>query len=94
LAKIIDIKAEGDAKRFTLEVPTELENYIARKGSIALNGTSLTINAVNDNTFDVLIIRHTLQVTTWGFAALNDNVNLEVDQLARYAARWYEKLQK
>lgn len=94
LAKIIDIKAEGDAKRFTLEVPTELENYIARKGSVALNGTSLTINAVNDNTFDVLIIRHTLQVTTWGFAALNDNVNLEVDQLARYAARWYEKLQK
>ncbi|WP_297322172.1 riboflavin synthase [uncultured Bartonella sp.] len=87
LAEIVAVDDEGEAKRFTLKVPEELAPFIARKGSVALNGTSLTVNSVNNNIFDVLIIRHTLHVTTWGEAAKGDRVNIEIDQLARYAAR-------
>lgn len=90
LAEIVAIADEGDAKRFQLKVTDELAPFIARKGSVALNGTSLTVNSVNNNIFDVLIIRHTLQVTTWGEAAKGDLVNIEIDQLARYAARLSE----
>ncbi|GAA5105025.1 riboflavin synthase [Bartonella jaculi] len=87
LAEIIDKKNEGDAVRFFLQVPTRLMPFIANKGSIALNGTSLTVNCVEDRIFDVLIIRHTLEMTTWGQAKIGDQVNLEIDQLARYAAK-------
>ncbi|EJF86524.1 riboflavin synthase [Candidatus Bartonella washoeensis] len=87
LAEIIDQKNEGDAVRFFLQVPTRLTPFIVNKGSIALNGTSLTVNCVEDRIFDVLIIRHTLQMTTWGQVKIGDQVNLEIDQLARYAAR-------
>ncbi len=62
--------------------------FIANKGSLALNGTSLTVNSVEGQIFDVLIIRHTLEVTTWGQAKIGDLVNLEIDQLARYAAKF------
>lgn len=89
-AKIIAIKDEGEARRFTLRAPEALSRFIAPKGSVALNGTSLTVNAVNDNDFDVLLIRHSLSVTTWGDRAVGDLVNLEVDQMARYAARLAE----
>ncbi|WP_455475469.1 riboflavin synthase [Bartonella sp. B17] len=88
LAKIVNKSEEGDAVRFCIETPTRLLPFITNKGSIALNGTSLTINRVEDNIFDVLIIRHTLEVTTWGQAKIGDQVNLEVDQLARYAAKF------
>ena len=89
-AEIIAIKDEGEARRFTLRAPKALARFIAPKGSVALDGTSLTVNAVNDAEFDVLLIRHSLSVTTWGDRAVGDHVNLEVDQMARYAARLAE----
>lgn len=89
-AEIISVTEEGDARRFQLKVPQELAPFIARKGSVALNGTSLTVNSVKDNLFDVLIIHHTLEVTTWGKIAKGEKVNIEIDQLARYAARLSE----
>ncbi|WP_455474770.1 riboflavin synthase [Bartonella sp. B30(2025)] len=87
LAEIVNKVEEGDAVRFCIKAPVRLLPFITNKGSIALNGTSLTINSVKDNIFDVLIIRHTLEVTTWGQAQVGDQVNLEVDQLARYVAK-------
>jgi len=87
LAEIIAIKDEGEARRFTLRAPEALARFIAPKGSVALDGTSLTVNAVEGADFDVLLIRHSLGVTTWGERAVGDHVNLEVDQMARYAAR-------
>ncbi len=89
-AEIIDIKDEGEARRFTLRAPKPLSRFIAPKGSVALDGTSLTVNAVNGADFDVLLIRHSLSVTTWGDRVVGDHVNLEVDQMARYAARLAE----
>lgn len=86
-AKVIDVKAEGDATRFTLEAPQILAKFIAPKGSVALDGTSLTVNGVDGNRFDVLLIAHTLEVTTWGQVKQGDELNIEVDQMARYAAR-------
>ncbi len=89
-AEIIAIRDEGEARRFTLRAPVALSRFIAPKGSVALDGTSLTVNAVADTDFDVLLIRHSLSVTTWGERAVGDQVNLEVDQMARYAARLAE----
>lgn len=89
-AEIIAIGDEGEARRFTLRAPEPLSRFIAPKGSVALDGTSLTVNAVNDTDFDVLLIRHSLMVTTWGEREVGDRVNLEVDQMARYAARLAE----
>jgi len=86
-AEIIAIKDEGEAHRFTLRAPEALSRFIAPKGSVALDGASLTVNAVDGADFDVLLIRHSLAVTTWGERAVGDHVNLEVDQMARYAAR-------
>lgn len=87
IAKIIERKDEGGAVRFTLQAPDDLSRFIAPKGSVALDGTSLTVNGVDQNQFDVLLIHHSLGVTTWGDRKTNDLVNLEVDQMARYAAR-------
>lgn len=92
MAAIVEVKSEGDATRFTLEAPKHLAKFIAAKGSVALDGTSLTVNQVNGNRFDVLLIRHTLEVTTWGNRSEGDQLNLEVDQMARYAARLAEAL--
>ena len=86
-ATITDRRDEGDAVRFTLRAPDALARFIAPKGSVALDGTSLTVNGVDRNTFDVLIIKHTLGVTTWGERHAGDEVNIEIDQMARYAAR-------
>jgi len=79
-----------DMARFTLRAPTELARFIAAKGSVALDGVSLTVNIVEGDTFSVLIIPHTLQVTTFGALAKDDDVNLEIDTMARYAARLIE----
>ena len=87
MAEIVERKDEGDAVRFTLEAPRELAKFIAPKGSVALDGTSLTVNRVGGTRFDVLLIRHSLSVTTWGERMAGDRVNLEVDTMARYAAR-------
>jgi len=89
-ATIVARKAEGDAVRFTLEAPRELAKFIAPKGSVALDGTSLTVNKVEATRFDVLLIHHSLAVTTWGDRQAGDEVNLEVDTMARYAARLAE----
>ncbi|MCP4934605.1 MAG: riboflavin synthase [bacterium] len=80
-------KIEGSSERFTIEVPLELARYIAAKGSIALNGTSLTVNEVTDISFGICLIPHTLQVTNWNELKAGDQINLEIDVLARYVAR-------
>ncbi len=90
VAKIVDIRADGDSRRFTFEVPAELARYIAPKGSVALDGTSLTVNEVAGNRFGINLIPHTLTVTTWGRKKPGDAVNLEVDLFARYVARLME----
>ena len=74
----------------TLRAPTPLARFIAPKGSVALDGVSLTVNEVDGDTFTVLIIPHTLKVTTLGALAAGDEINLEVDLMARYAARLME----
>lgn len=86
-AEIIERREEGDAVRFTLEAPRTLARFIAPKGSVALDGTSLTVNRVEGTRFDVLLIRHSLEVTTWGQRNAGDRVNIEIDTMARYAAR-------
>ncbi|WP_406873980.1 riboflavin synthase [Aminobacter sp. P9b] len=87
MAEIVAREDEGEAVRFRLEAPRELAKFIAPKGSVALDGTSLTVNKVEGTRFDVLLIHHSLQVTTWGERKVGDRVNLEVDTMARYAAR-------
>ncbi|MEF2550072.1 riboflavin synthase [Aurantimonas sp. A2-1-M11] len=89
LAEIVSMTDEGEAVRFTLRAPKDLKRFIARKGSVCLDGTSLTVNGVDDDRFDVLLIRHSLAVTTWGERKSGDRVNLEVDQIARYAERLF-----
>ena len=90
VATIIDRREEGDMARFTFEAPGNLTRYIAEKGSVCLDGTSLTVNDVNDARFEVMIIPHTLAVTTWGERRAGDQVNLEVDLFARYLERLRE----
>lgn len=89
-AGIVGREAEGEAVRFTLEAPRALARFIAPKGSVALDGTSLTVNRVDGTRFDVLLIQHSLAVTTWGERVTGDRVNLEIDTMARYAARLAE----
>ncbi|SOC85905.1 riboflavin synthase alpha chain [Ensifer adhaerens] len=90
MAEIVAIEPEGDATRFRLRVPEEFARFVAPKGSVALDGTSLTVNAVSGCDFDILLIRHTLEVTTWGERKVGDKVNFEIDTMARYAARLAE----
>ena len=90
IAKVTSIKDEGDSTRFVFEAPGELARYIAPKGSVALNGTSLTVNEVDSNTFGVNLVPHTKKVTSWGKTQVNDPINLEIDTLARYVARLAE----
>ncbi|MCO5065739.1 MAG: riboflavin synthase [Rhizobiaceae bacterium] len=90
MAGIVSRKPEGEAVRFTLESPKELAKFIAPKGSVALDGTSLTVNKVDGRLFDVLLIHHSLSVTTWGERQAGDRVNIEIDTMARYAARLSE----
>ena len=81
----------GATARFHLQAPDELAHFIAEKGSVTLDGVSLTVNSVNDAIFSVLLIPHTLEFTIWGRRQANDWVNIEVDLMARYAARLSEK---
>jgi riboflavin synthase len=80
----------GATARFTLRAPKGTAGFIAEKGSITLDGTSLTVNSVERDQFSVLLIPHTLDVTNWGTRKLGDRINLEVDMMARYAARLAE----
>lgn len=77
----------GETARFTLRAPREIAAFIATKGSVTLDGTSLTVNHVEEDIFSVLLIPHTLQITTWGERRAGDRINIEVDLMARYAAR-------
>ena len=86
-ASIVGRTIVGDTVMFQFEAPNELAKFIAPKGSVALDGTSLTINHVSDRRFDCHLIPHTLAVTTWADRNEGDPVNLEVDLRARYAAR-------
>jgi len=87
VADIVRVVPEGESKRFTFEAPLQLARFIASKGSVALDGVSLTVNEVEGARFGVNIIPHTLAVTTFGRANPGSKVNLEVDLLARYVAR-------
>ena len=87
VAKIVSRFPDGDSVRFLLEVPSEFAPFIASKGSVALNGVSLTVNEVDGMRFDVNVIPFTLAHTSWGDRVPGDPVNLEVDLLARYVAR-------
>ena len=90
VAEVVGLQDEGDSTRVTLRAPQELAKFIAPKGSVALNGTSLTVNDVDGCDFGINFIPHTKEVTTWGDVALGDQVNLEIDTLARYVARLHE----
>ena len=81
------IDKDGECIRIKIEVQSDIVKYIAKKGSICVNGVSLTINSVENNIFDVNIVPHTFSVTTLGELKLNSNVNLEIDQVARYVER-------
>ena len=86
-ATIAERRDEGSMARFAFQAPENLARYIAEKGSVALDGTSLTVNAVAGGRFEAMIIPHTLVVTTWGERREGDRVNLEVDLFARYLER-------
>ena len=90
LATIVQIRADGESRRFLFEAPAHLAPYIAPKGSVALDGTSLTVNEVAGRRFGVNLIPHSLTNTTWGRKAVGQSVNLEVDMFARYVARLME----
>ena len=83
MAEIVSIEPEGNSRRFRFEVPLALARFIAPKGSVALDGISLTVNEVEGRTFGVNVIPHTLAVTAWGAAEPGQAVNVEVDMLAR-----------
>ncbi len=90
LARVVARDDMTDMARFTLRAPHALARFIAAKGSVALDGVSLTVNTVAGDDFSVLIIPHTLKVTTLGALKAGDDVNLEIDTMARYAARLME----
>ncbi len=90
VARIEASDAEGDSRRLSLAAPEALAGFIAAKGSVAVDGVSLTVNRVESTVFEVNIIPHTLAVTTLGEIRLGDRVNLEIDVLARYVARHNE----
>jgi riboflavin synthase len=90
MAKLIKVVRDGESWRLTFEAPAPLHRFIAPKGSVALDGISLTVNEVEGQTFGVNIIPHTWAHTTLSQTEVGGHVNLEVDRLARYAARWFE----
>jgi riboflavin synthase len=90
VARILDVRADGESRRMLFEVPSAYARFIASKGSVALDGTSLTVNEVAGNRFGVNLIPLTLTQTTWGRKKPGDAVNLEIDLFARYVARLME----
>ncbi len=90
VAEVVAMKDEGDSTRVTFCAPDDLARFIAPKGSVALNGTSLTVNEVDGAEFGVNFIPHTKVATTWGDVAVGDRINLEIDTMARYVARLRE----
>ena len=90
LGRVVAIEPEGGSHRVHIEAPAPLHRFIASKGSMTVDGVSLTVNAVEGQRFEVNIIPHTWQATTLGSLNPGDAVNLEIDMLARYLARWQE----
>ena len=90
LGRVAAIEPEGGSHRVHIEAPAPLHRFIAPKGSITMDGVSLTVNGVEGQRFDVNLIPHTWNATTLGGLAVGDAVNLEIDMLARYLARWQE----
>ena len=90
VAEVVAVVPEGDSLRVSFRAPRDLARFIAPKGSVALNGTSLTVNEVDGTDFGINFIPHTQKATTWGDVAVGDRVNLEVDTMARYVARLRE----
>lgn len=90
VANLVEMRDEGDSTRMVFEAPEGLAKFIAPKGSVALNGTSLTVNEVEGRRFGINVIPHTKEVTTWGDVKVGDAINLEVDTMARYVARLRE----
>ncbi len=90
LATIVSREDFSETTKFVFEAPHDLARFIAYKGSVALDGVSLTVNGVDGDLFDCLLIPHTLKVTTWGARKAGDKINLEVDTIARYVARMAE----
>jgi riboflavin synthase len=87
IGAVNSIEKDGDSVRIKIEVQGDIIKYIAKKGSICINGVSLTVNSVENNFFDVNIVPHTLSATTLGDLSLKSNVNIEIDQIARYVER-------
>ncbi|MDA0239369.1 MAG: riboflavin synthase [Proteobacteria bacterium] len=87
VGSVVSLEPEGDSMRLRFRAPAALMRYIAPKGSITVDGVSLTVNEIEGKTFGVNIIPHTQQVTTLGGLSVGDPVNLEIDQIARYVAR-------
>mgnify|MGYP000862981276 FL=1 len=87
VATVADVRPDGESVRLTFEAPAGLEKYVASKGSVALDGVSLTVNEVDGARFGINIIPHTQIATTFGDLKPGDKVNMEVDMLARYVAR-------
>ncbi|WP_439611190.1 riboflavin synthase [Reyranella sp.] len=94
VGRIVSMTPEGGSVRFVFEAPPELARFVAAKGSVAIDGISLTVNEVDGNCFGVNVISHTQVVTTLGQARVGQRVNLEVDMLARYVARLLEHQKK
>ena len=90
VATLVSITPDGDSRRLVIEAPEHLAKFIAPKGSVALDGISLTVNEVDGNQFGINIIPHTWEVTTLGDAQIGDALNIEIDLMARYAARLME----
>lgn len=91
VSEVLSIQSEGDSLRFTFALPQDLAHFVAPKGSVTLDGVSLTVNEVSDGSFGVNIIPHTAQVTSFGDLKAGDRVNLEIDLLARYLERLMSK---
>ena len=90
VGEVLSVESEGGSHRVRVRVPQPLHRFIAAKGSITVEGVSLTVNAVDDDVFGVNLIPHTWDVTTLGTLKVGSRVNLEIDMLARYLARWRE----
>ncbi|MBF0093778.1 MAG: riboflavin synthase [Alphaproteobacteria bacterium] len=91
VAEVADIRPDGESMRFTFRAPQSLKSFVAPKGSVALDGVSLTINEVDGALFGINVIPHTQAVTTFGSLTAGSKVNMEIDMLARYVARLLQK---
>ena len=91
VARVVSVRPENESLRFTFEAPAELAKFVAPKGSVALDGVSLTVNEVDGRLFGINVIPHTQSVTTFGLLREGDRVNMEIDMLARYVARLLER---